>query len=95
MENQRMPLWRADEAWDWNGDFVSFPMTDGRTRIVCRVSREALQDRASADGHGELMADLARVFLIHRQRIEQIASANHDAGDTEHLVRTADLNPRT
>jgi len=89
-----MPLWRADEAYDWNGDFVSFPMTDGRTRIVYRVSREALQDRASAVGRGELMADLVEVFLMHRQRIEQIASAKHDSGDAEHLVRTADLNPR-
>jgi Protein of unknown function (DUF1488) len=44
-----MPLWRADEAYDWNGDVVSFPMTDGKKRIVCRVSREALEDRASAD----------------------------------------------
>jgi hypothetical protein len=90
-----MPLWRADDAYDWNGDFVSFPMTDGRTRFVCRVSREALEDRASADGRGELMADPVEVFLIHRQCIEQIASAKHDAGDAEHLVRTADLNRRT
>jgi hypothetical protein len=87
-----MPLWRADESYDWNGDFVSFPMTDGKTRIVCRVSREALEDRASADGQGERMADLAEVFLANRQRIEQIASAKHDAGDFEHLVTTADLN---
>ena len=67
-------------------------MTDGKTRIVCRVSREALDDRASADGRGERMADPVEVFLAHRQRIEQIASAKHDAGDLEHLVRTADLN---
>ncbi len=90
-----MPLWRVDEAYDWNGDFASFPMTDGKTRIVCRVSREALQDRASADGRGELIDDLVGVFLIHRERIEQIASAKHDSGDAEHLVRTADLNRRT
>jgi len=89
-----MPLWRADEAFDWNGDVVSFPMTDGKTRIVYRVSREALEDRASADGRGELLADLVAVFLMHRQRIEQIASAKHDAGDVERLVRTADLNRR-
>jgi Protein of unknown function (DUF1488) len=89
-----MPLWRADEAYDWNGDFVSFPMTDGKTRIVCRISREALEDRASADGRGELLADLPEVFLMHRERIEQIASAKHDAGDSEHLARTADLNRR-
>ena len=89
-----MPLRRADDAYDWNGDVVLFPMTDGNTRIVWRVSREALEDRASADGRGELMADLAEVFLINRQRIEQIASAKHDAGATECLVRTGDLNPR-
>jgi hypothetical protein len=89
-----MPLWRADNAYDWNGDVVLFPMTDGNTRIVCRVSREALEDRALADGRGELMADLPAVFLVHRERIEQIAGAKHDAGDAEHLVKTADLNPR-
>jgi Protein of unknown function (DUF1488) len=67
-------------------------MTDGNTRIVCRVSREVLEDRASSDGRGELMADLPAVFLIYRERIEQIASAKHDAGDTEHLVKTTDLS---
>jgi hypothetical protein len=87
-----MPLWRADEAYEWNGDVILFPMTDGKTRIVCRVSREALEDRASADGRGDLMADLVEVFLMHRECIEQIASGKHDAGDAEHLVKTADLN---
>jgi len=87
-----MPLRRADEAYDWNGDVILFPMTDGRTRIVCRVSREALEDRASADGRGDLMADLMEVFLMHRNCIERIVSAKHDAGDAERLVKTADLN---
>jgi hypothetical protein len=88
-----MPLRRADDAYDWNGDEISFPMTDGRTRIVCRVSRKALEDRASADGRGELMADPAEVFLIYREHIEQIVSDKHDGGDAEHLVKSADLNP--
>jgi hypothetical protein len=67
-------------------DVILFPMTDGGTRIICRVSREALEDRASADGRGELIADPVAVFLIHRQRIEQIVSEKHDGGDAEHLV---------
>ena len=87
-----MPLRRADDTYNWDGDAVFFPMTDGNTRIVCRVSREALEDRASADGCGEILGYPEEVFLTHRERIEQIASAKHDAGDAKHLVRSADLN---
>jgi len=30
--------------------------------------------------------------LMHRNCIERIVSAKHDAGDAERLVKTADLN---
>jgi len=89
-----MPLWRAAEAFDWNGDVVSFPMTDGEMRIIYRVSREALADRASANGRSELPTNLLKMFLVHRTRIELIASVKHDARDPDRLVRTSDLNPR-
>ena len=89
-----MPLQRADDAYSperFSG--VQFPMTDGKNRIVFRVSYEALQDRASADGNGE--TDFVDTFLKHRSQIEQIASEKYDAGDTERLVTTADLTPLT
>ena len=69
-----MPLRRAGDTHNWDGDAVFFPMTDGKTRIVCHVSREALEDRASADGRGEILGNPEEVFLTHRQRIEQIAT---------------------
>ena len=71
---------------------VLFPMTDGKSRIVYRVTYEALQDRASADGGGAAF-DAVETFLKHRSRIEQIASEKYDAGVAERVVTTADLTP--
>jgi len=90
-----MPLQRYNDACHLVFDGVVFQMTDGKTRIVYRVTGEALQDRASIDGddsEGHTL-DVVDMFLKHRARIEQIASRNHDAGDVERLVTTVDLNP--
>jgi len=89
-----MPLKRAEDTYAWNGDVALFPMTDGKTRIVWRISREALKDRALADGNDVLMSDLEQVFLMHRVSIEQIASDKHDNGHAERLVVSSDLNSR-
>jgi Protein of unknown function (DUF1488) len=90
-----MPLQRADDAYDPSDSFsgVLFRMTDGRNIIVYRVSFEALQDRASADGGGAT-PDAVETFLRHRTRIEQIASEKYDAGVAERIVTTAELTPR-
>jgi hypothetical protein len=94
MERRKMPLQRADDSYDASDRFsgVLFPMTDGKIRVVYRVSYEALQDRASADGSGATF-DAVETFLKHRPRIEQIASEKYDAGVAERVVTTAELTP--
>jgi hypothetical protein len=90
-----MPLHRYNDACRPVFGGVVFQMTDGKIRIVYRVTSEALQDRASIDGddsEGHTL-DVVDMFLKHRARIEQIASNNHDAGDVERVVTTVDLNP--
>ena len=75
-----MPLQRADDAFD-SSDRLSgilFPMTDGKSRIVYRVTYAALQDRASADHNSTF--DAVEIFQRHRRKIEQIASEKYDAG---------------
>ncbi|MGP0085782.1 MAG: DUF1488 family protein [Steroidobacteraceae bacterium] len=85
---------RADDSYDPSDRFsgVDFPMADGKSRIIYRVSYEALQDRASADGTGAAF-DAVETFLKHRGRIEQIASDKYDAGNPERVVTTAELTP--
>ncbi len=89
-----MPLRRADDAYDPSDRFsgVLFAMTDGKSRIVYRVTYEALQDRGSADSRGQVH-DPVETFLRHRERIEQIASDKYDAGVAERVVTTAELTP--
>jgi hypothetical protein len=86
-----MPLHRFDDAYHPVFDGVLFQMTPGINRIVYRVSREALQDRAAADGVDHT-SELVEIFLKHRAEIEHIASEKYDAVDAERLVSTADLN---
>jgi len=45
-----MPLHRYNDACHPVFDGVVFQMTDGKTRIVYRVTGEALQDRALING---------------------------------------------
>jgi hypothetical protein len=88
-----MPLHRADDAFDADMlEGILFPMTDGKTRIIYRVSYEALQDLASADGDGSL--DTIACFERHRTEIEEIASEKFDAGNPERIIRTNELTPR-
>lgn len=84
-----MPLRRAEDAYNPLLEGVDFPMTDGRDRIVFRVSREALDDRASLDGNGHL--DHVEAFLLYRQAIELIASNKYDAGDPDRIIRSVEL----
>jgi hypothetical protein len=88
-------LQRADDdAYDLPDKFsgVLFPMTDGKSRIVYKVTYAALQDRASADGSGATF-DPVETFLKYRRSIEQIASEKYDAGVTDRVVTTAELTP--
>ena len=86
-----MPSHRYNDAYHGVFDGVLFQMTDGNHRIVYRITHEALQDRAAADGEGCTL-DMVEIFLKHRAEIGDIAIDKYEAGNTERLVRTADLN---
>jgi hypothetical protein len=68
---------------------VRFAMFDHEKQVICRVSYEALTDRAKADGINETTRE---TFMRHRDRIEQIASTNYDAGEAAPLVKSHELN---
>ena len=86
-----MPLTPTDECIEQSGD-VHFAMMDGKRRIVCRVSGEALDDATAASGRGPKAADAVKCFLKFRTRFEKIASKKYDGGDRKPLVTTQDLN---
>lgn len=69
---------------------VRFAMFDGEKRVICRASYEALTDRANADRESETTRE---TFMRHRDRIEQIASANYDDGEALPVVKSHQLTP--
>lgn len=92
-----MPLSRLSELCDpENMIGVAFDMVDEALgkRVVCRVTFEALYDRASMDGDGQ---HWLRAWENHMGTIETLASANYDAGKAPVngvlLVDTEELTP--
>ncbi len=79
------PEYKAD------GDGVTFRGQDGKTRVRCRISREALDDHFS-DGD-RLRPEAA--FKKHRQEIEALARRKYLLDQREPdgsiLIRTGDL----
>jgi hypothetical protein len=69
---------------------VRFAMFDGDQRIICRVSYEALTDRAGVD---EAKETTRETFMRYRDRIERIASANYDNGENPPVVKSHQLTP--
>src|SRR5262245_593019 len=69
---------------------VSFAMLDEDQRVVCRVTKAALEDRAAMDRRPE---SVVQTFQRCRQEIETIASLRYDDGVREPVVRSADLVP--
>ena len=68
-----------------------FNMLDGRTRVRCRVTEEALQDRA---GRANMAQDgLMSIFETFQDEIESIASMKYDRGGDPVVVLSSDLNP--
>jgi hypothetical protein len=87
-----MPLSNAD-ADAFADDLylgITFAMLDGDRRVICRVSKAALEDRAAKDGLPETVVE-----TFHRCRgdIEAIASRQYDEGSSEPVVRGEDLAP--
>jgi hypothetical protein len=73
-----MPLTRHQEEYAerFEGG-INFAMTDGKARLVCNVSREALDDRAAKD---RKTGGLRKLFTDYREEVEQAASDHFDAG---------------
>ena len=69
---------------------IVFVMVDGDRRVICRVTKAALHDRAIASGRS-----LSSVETVHRYRraIEAAASAHYDAGIDSPVVDSEDLVP--
>jgi hypothetical protein len=84
-----MPLHRSDDAYEWDGDNVWFPMTNGQDRIMWRVSRMALDDISSRK---RIPDDPIANFLEYRIAIEKEAGALYEAGDEERLIKSEDLS---
>lgn len=69
-----MPLERSKEEYLGPGlEGIRFQMRDGAKEVPCRISLEALTDRALATGLSK-----AGVFETYRHEIEQVASAKYD-----------------
>ena len=78
------------ERYDFDRAVVTFSGHDGKTRVRCAISREALDDHFQGDKKDKL-----EIFRAHRQAIEQEARRKYLAGETEPdgsvLIRTGDL----
>ena len=93
-----MPLRRESELCHPEDQVgVTFTMIDdaGTNRVICRVTYEALCDRAAQDGDGK---NWTKAWDNHVLAIESLASANYDAGKPlvhgKLLVDTHELTPQ-
>ena len=81
------------EKFDFDWQVVLFYGEDGKRRVRCAISREALDDDFGAD-----KSDQVEVFRENRRVIEEWARQKYAAGDTETdgsiLIRTGELEGR-
>ena len=89
-----MPLIRDQELFEFERfDGVYFWMRDHTGPILCKISHDALRERAARDGED---ASLENTFVRHRARIESIAGDTYDNGPLTGdvlLVHTEQLTP--
>jgi hypothetical protein len=86
-ERARLTLTTLDDHGQDFADGVRFMMMDGPTRVICWVSREALD--YVEFGNPSPGDRLAR-FERHRTRLEEIASTKYDAGEKSPIVMSFD-----
>lgn len=67
---------------------IQFAMMDGPSRVICWVSREAL-DRIK--GHDPCLQDAMACFERHRLRIEHLARQKYEAGERSPIVLSFDF----
>jgi hypothetical protein len=89
-----MPLDRDREHFEFTQfEGIYFWMRDRESKILCKVSHEALRDRSACDGEN---ASLSDTFVRHRQRIETIAGTKYDKGHRVNeliIVLSSELTP--
>jgi hypothetical protein len=90
LEQHDLTFLERDERYLADRHVVVFSAMDGKTRVRCAISGEALDDHFNGDGRDEL-----DVFRGHRKTIEEESRRKYLAGDTEAdgsiLIRTGDL----
>jgi len=81
---------QGEPMYDSNRTVVTFEAWDGQKRILCAISREALEDHFGGD-----RKDPVVVFMANREAIEQLARRKYLRGELEPdhsiLIRTTDL----
>jgi hypothetical protein len=90
LEKHELAFPDQSEKFDFDRQVVLFFGEDGKTRVRCAISREALDDDLAADRR-----DKAEVFRENRMVIEDAARQKYRAGDTETdgsiLIRSGEL----
>src|SRR3954452_7218364 len=69
---------------------IVFAMLDGNKRVICRVTKAALEDRSAKDCRRQTAVD---AFQRYRAEIEASASRIYDSGVDEPVVRSEVLAP--
>jgi len=69
---------------------VIFVMADGEHRVICRVTKAALDDRAVMSGR---RLSTVEMFEKFRSEIEAAASRQYDVGIKSPLIDSEDLVP--
>jgi fido (protein-threonine AMPylation protein) len=95
MEKHDLKFSEREEKFDFDREVVLFFGQDGKARVRCAISREALDDDFGGDNR-----DKVEVFRENRAAIEQRARQKYAAGDTETdgsiLIHTGELaKPQT
>jgi fido (protein-threonine AMPylation protein) len=78
LESHELTFPDQEEKFDTDRQIVVFYGQDGKARVRCAISREALDDDFGADHR-----DQVEVFRKNRQVIEERARQKYAAGDTE------------
>jgi hypothetical protein len=93
LERHELQFPKKVEKFDLDRQVVAFFGQDGKTRVRCAISREALDDDFGADNSDEIEA-----FRENRKTIEEWARQKYAAGDTEAdgaiLIRSGELARR-
>ena len=86
-----MPLLsKQDEPFEYDLYGVAFVMADNDRRVICRATKEALDDRAATCGR---FMSAVQAFERYRSEIEAVASAQYGRGVALPTIASEDLVP--